>query len=694
MQRLKLIILSSTVLLATACGGSDNDDDTNSRVPPDSGSVTPPDNGGKNPPEESSEGFTRAGASLKDIVYGGHGYVVPHDANIPVTVMGHMKYLFDRIAKDGVDMTMDLGDGTQPVKVLDPNTGDQFLPGKVALGLSHVLIDMKKRNDPEYDAYLKVFRNITERMMSRKEGSSAYLYENKSFGEYFYLVALNRLKDAGMLDEVFSAGLMATLQERLTYADMFWGNPADYNLNTASNYYAVAYAIAGLRDRLGWSNTPPTARDDILQKLKEHYRTRSTEGFSDETDGEGRFDRYSVLLIAEVAQRSMEMGNDAAFSEEMKGWLRNSVDLVLPQLNTEGVGFIYGRSIGPYGDTGFAELLTAAAKMGVLKPDEMELAYAFVQSVANRYMNFWYDSDSRSVNMWVKGRGTDAYRSTRRTLGENLSLAHHLIYINERWSELGYNEKRPMSSKDMQILFEQRLPRFQVTHYDQKDGGYVRAIITVRDGARNFNLNLVNGTASYWRTNPYFPIPFSNELVSGTADIGYPQLTPRLTIAGTTWSPLTYYRNLSVTQEGDAVKVSYDTEALENLSSQRKNSAISVRTTYTFVPGQVSRRDLYTAKETVTISALQSDFGSYSSTDGASWSASAPHSVTYTNGVAQEYRTIGFDTCALAPFGNRANALSPVGLLESNYSCKLSAATQWPAGTTYETGWDLRYQAK
>jgi hypothetical protein len=44
--------------------------------------------------------------------------------------------------------------------------------------------------------------------------------------------------------------------------------------------------------------------------------------------------------------------------------------------------------------------------------------------LAKRYATFWYDSELRSVNMWVKGRGTDSYRGTSRALGENFSLLH------------------------------------------------------------------------------------------------------------------------------------------------------------------------------------------------------------------------------------------------------------------------------
>jgi hypothetical protein len=43
--------------------------------------------------------------------------------------------------------------------------------------------------------------------------------------------------------------------------------------------------------------------------MLDHYRIYSGEyGFADETDGSGRFDRYSVLLIGEIAQRFIETG--------------------------------------------------------------------------------------------------------------------------------------------------------------------------------------------------------------------------------------------------------------------------------------------------------------------------------------------------------------------------------------------------
>jgi hypothetical protein len=42
----------------------------------------------------------------------------------------------------------------------------------------------------------------------------------------------------------------------------------------------------------------------------------------------------------------------------------------------------YGRSIRPYGDSAFMEVLTAAANAGALSAQEMQVAYSFIYKAA------------------------------------------------------------------------------------------------------------------------------------------------------------------------------------------------------------------------------------------------------------------------------------------------------------------------
>jgi hypothetical protein len=211
-------------------------------------------------------------------------------------------------------------------------------------------------------------------------------------------------------------------------------------INLPNNYYGVAFSVARLRYRLGWEDA--SASEALLERTLDHYRKYSGEyGFADETDGEGRFDRYSVLLIGEISHRLIEAGMPA--TPEVKAWLRKSVDLMLPRLNLRGEGFEYGRSIGTYGETAFLEVLTAAAKLDVLTPKEKTMAYAFSSRVTARYMDFWFDPKMGSVNMWEHGRRTDTYRGKHRILGENLSLGRQYIYTSAIWNELGFKDKAP-----------------------------------------------------------------------------------------------------------------------------------------------------------------------------------------------------------------------------------------------------------
>ncbi len=665
-------------------------------------------NGGTNNGNNQCEEQPVDPRSLNAIVAGMDDWSVPEGVNVPITMMGQMKYLFDRVKAEGLDLTMSLGPDLVSgndinVKVLGTGTGDKFLPGKLALGLSYVLIDMKAKGDPAYAEYLAVYQDITKKMMAKND-QGKYIYDNTSFGEYYYLLALNMFKDKGMLDEVFSdTALMDTLKERLKYDDMFTQPSApNFNINTALNYYGVAYAIAGLRDKLGWGNADDAgrganyARNAILEKLLDHYRNDSSGGFNDDADGRngGRFDRYSVLLIGEVVERSIEMGNEAAITDEVKGYLRKSVNAILPQLTTEGLGFNYGRSIGPYGDTAFMEVLTAALNAGILTDEERKIAYAFIERVADRYANFWYDKDLRSVNMWVKGRGTDSYRGTARALGENFSLLHQFLYVNAHWNRLGYKNAAPISIADFQQWLDSKQPRYTLTWYnDPNNASYPNneALITVRDKKRVFNLNLARG-ADYNQTTPYFPVPFANNITYGTADQSYALLLPRVTTGSNHHAPVSYFKNLKVVEDGGKVIVSYDVDQLRRITAKNQTNflAIGTQTTFTFEPGSITRTDVMTPTANVSNATVQMDFATFADASNAVMGSDG-YSVTYSNSDVASYSIAGLDTCTEPKaFGSVALSLTPIGQLKANFSCK-STGVNFVAGQSYTYSWTLKY---
>ena len=685
--------------------------------------------------------------SLNGIVVGMADNSVPAGTNVPVTMMKQMRDLFDRIknAPDFTKLSYDLGDGT-PIFVLSTTTGDKFLPGKLALGLSYVLIDMKAKNDPMLADYLKEYRRITEAIINPLNPNGSYLYFNTSWGEYYYLLALNNLNANGLLSEAVSDATMASLKKRLTFCDVFGpdgtgsfdtcplpGTPIDMDsLNNAQNYYAVAFGIAGLRQKLGWDNpafsskTDPTiatlpARDALLQKLLTHYRNDSSGGFSDEASNkpanslkyydQARFDRYSVLLIGETTERIFEMGIQTTLTPEIKTYIRKSVDLIWPQLNAEGKGFNYGRSIGPYGDTSFMEILTAAANAGVLSPEEKDVAYAYITQAARRYATFWYDTTlpTPSVNMWVQGRGTDTYRGKPRALGENFSLLHQYIYVNNWWTKtLGYANKTPMPAADVQAFLDTKVPKLKVTWYNLPSDAahpYNAALITVRDNKRVINFNL-SQAPDYNSFTPYYPVPSSDNLIFGTTDQAYPLLVPQITYAGKKYMPVTYYTNLDVKDLGGGkVTVTYSTPTVRQVAKNAlaaDDLAIQVDTVVTFERGSIRRMDSISSATISGNASVETDFASFAKLADSKVTGGGS-AVDYANTDATNYQATGFAKCVLSDFTAVAGAgldastgmplllsTTPIGQLNTNFACTSDAFALNANGRTFS--WALKYK--
>lgn len=458
------------------------------------------------------------------------------------------------------------------------NGRDPFLPGKIAIGISHLIVDGAPSAAARADA-LTAFRETTALTL----GDSV-----ATWGIYYQLAALVRLERAGVLADAMPPATLAVLRERLDWRRFVRD---DWSLrDLPSNYYGVAFSIARLRELLGWEDG--RAARALLARTVAHYEAHSGRyGFSDETDGEGRFDRYSVLLIGELCQRFLETG--LPVPPQLRGWLRRAVDVVLVRLTPDGRGFDFGRSIGAYGDTAFLELLAAAAVLGVLTPEERVMAHAFHVRAVERFTTFWYDSSMGSVNLWRGGRRTDGYRGIHRILGENLSLAHQVLYTSAQWTRLGWG-RRPASPRYAGWLAAR--PRATLTWFARDS--FDRALVTVRDGGRVFSLPIVNGGTGQHAHTPYFPIPFAAGLVAGVPEETFPQLVPALTVtsaAGGTRTvyPLAYHRAVRWRRAGDTTEVQWQQGAVDRVGgrSPQPDSAVAIWTRYRFTPGRVERRD-------------------------------------------------------------------------------------------------------
>ncbi|MEP9400544.1 hypothetical protein [Sphingomonas sp. VNH70] len=548
------------------------------------------------------------------------------------------------------------------------NGSDKFLPGKIALGLVDFIAALPK-DDPRLPGYLADFRKIARLTVDDA---------NDSWGIYYYLTAIDRLRERGLLEQAFDRLTLAKLRVRLDWRSFV--DTRNYALiDHPNNYYCVAFAIARLRAQQGWETRE--GADRLYAAMVTHYREYSGPfGFADETEGAGRFDRYSVLLAGEIAQRFLQTGEKPP--AEVLGWLRKSADVMLQRVNLKGHGFEYGRSLGPYGETSIVEVLTAAAATGVLTKPELELAYAYSSSAAQHYVEFWTDAKTGSVNLWDGGRRTDAYRGKFRILGENLSLAHQFVYTNDWWNRLGYRDKAPTPDFDRLAA---ALPDRTTTWFAK--GGYDRLLVTMRDRGRLVSLPVINGAESQHDHNPYFPIPFSPGMLEGVADGSAPLMVPQLKLAdGTTLMPLAYFRNAKVQTRGKRTIVTFDQAELDRMGDRAPvpDRRIAVATRYEFAPGLIRRTDTFTPAAPVALAGMTLAFGTFSGMPSGSGTA-----VTFGEGDVRAFRTTGLSGCEASPVGDDPEYRAAIGAMRTRVVCRSGAQR---ADRPFTIGWELRYQ--
>lgn len=543
---------------------------------------------------------------------------------------------------------------------------DKFLPGKIAIAMAH-LIEATPRTDPAFATYVAGFRSLADMTLQDT---------NDTWGIYYYASALHRLNKAGLLDEAVSPATLEQLKTRLDWRSFVREDDLTL-INLPNNYYGVAFSVARLRFLLGWEDA--AGSEALLARTLDHFRTYSGEyGFADETNGEGRFDRYSALLIGEIAQRFIETGVEPP--EDVRRWLRRSVDLLLPRLNLRGEGFEYGRSIGVYGETAFLEVLTAAAELEILTDEEEAMAYAFSSRVAARYADFWLDPRTGSVDLWNDGRKTDAYRGKHRILGENLSLSHQLIYTNALWNRRGWTNREPDAGFEAWL---ETLPRSTTTWFAR--GEHDRLLVTYRDGDRLIGLPLINGGPTQHMNNPYFPVPFSPGVLSGAADETWPHLVPRVTLSdGTVLMPLAWFRNVEVELDGLRTIVTFEQSEWDRMGevAPRRDDRLSVRTRYVLEPGVISRSDTIQAAAGVEIRHIDLDFASFSQAP-----ALTSEGVLFGAGEVRSFVATGL-SCIPGPPDPLHHA-TPTGPFNTYVECDAGAG-----GPVREIGWRIEMRPR
>lgn len=530
-------------------------------------------------------------------------------------------------------------------------SNDKFLPGKIAAGLGDVLLHTPK-DDPGFGKTVREFRDVADMTVHM---------DNHTWGIYYYVSTLYALKQAGLLDQAVSAPTLALLKKQLDWR-AFVTQPDFKLIGLPTNYYGVAFSIARLRMLLGWEDE--AGSKILMRKLLEHYAAYSGKyGFSDETAGQGRFDRYSILLAAEICERFIETGIEV--TPELKAMLRKAADLALNEASDTGEGFSFGRSLGPYGETAMLEILSTAAYLDVLTPEETQYAYAYCVRIAERYVGFWVNPATHSVDLWGQGRRTDTYRGKHRILGENFSLLHQLIFTNAMWNRAGFKDRLPRA--DLQAWLDRTQPRFSLTWFARDE--YDRALAIFRDRRTVVSLLMVNGGPEQHANSPYYPLPFAHGLIAGIADSGYrhPQLLPKFTLAdGSQLMGTAFIKDIRATQDGGRFAVAYRQDELDKLGGPApvKDARLKLETEYTMEAGTITRIDKYTPAAPLQVEQVSLEFISFS--DDAAQDGNAIHFAT---GKAADFEVSGLDRCQVEKTGGDSQYQAPDGPMRTHVTC-------------------------
>lgn len=553
---------------------------------------------------------------------------------------------FEQIAREGISLHLD--------HVPAYNERAQFVGGKVINFCCFTALELLKSKE-DFEKLSSIIKMAADMKM-------------ETWGILNGLSGLYRLKKAGLLEQIVDAKTLDKLKKSLDWRSFVDVENHYALIHKPTNYYGVAFGIARHRELLGWDEEGHSK--NLLERLEEHIEQFSGKFlFMDETPGEGRFDRYSILVPSELVSQLLGTGWEVPV--KIRKMLKKSAQIFLQLANESGVGFSYGRSIGAYGDTAALEVLSAAAVLGdIMSDEEMEIAYGYSVKLLEHMVDFWYDKNMGSVNMWEHGRRTDNYRNKNRILGENLSLCMQMVNSVEHWEQSNYDGSgQGAKALENYPKMLKTLPHFSYIPFAQ--GEYQRGLAIIRDGHHVWSLPLISGGQKYYDKDPYMPVPFENLVLQGVPECNHGQLVPQFVLDnGEILMPIVYFKTISASEKDGCVEVlctmdglcrmnngifvNDHTEFVHSLEDNsiagnspasqlpQKAEKINVTTCYRFEKNQISREDRLELSERYPIKKIRLVCFTYSDQPDRNG-----NTMNFKEGIIQSVHAEGYDTCEL-----------------------------------------------
>ena len=576
------------------------------------------------------------------------------------TMQHNMIRLFWKIAREKEAIIIDGVPGY--------NEKAQFVGGKVINFCCYVVLELLK-DTADYEQGLAALKDII-RMVS--------VMKMETWGILNGVIGLRRLQLAGLLPAVVDEDTMDVLKTAMDWRTFVDVNDNYALINKPTNYYGVAFGIARHREMLGWE--PEGYTEILLDCLMRHIEHYSGEFcYMDETKGEGRFDRYSILIPSEVT--SLLLAGGMKIPELIHNMLDNSAHIFLKMANPAGTGFSYGRSIGAYGDTAALEVLSAAALLpGIYTEAEKTLALGYSLRVVKEFVNFWHDEEMQSVNMWEKGRRTDDYRNKNRILGENLSLHMQVINSLEHWNKAGIDSfEEPQGWEALlDTLDRHSFIRFSKQEYD-------RGLVIVRDGRQVWSLPLINGGAGYYDKDPYLPVPRQNYVSEGVPECCHGAMVPQIILTDDRrLMPISYLTDISATDEDGIYTVTckQDHLCLTDGESPQPADDASVITTYRFLPGLIEREDVFHIGSSWSVKETVLEFQTFSMNPVIRETLAA-----FSDGTIREIAGTGYGTCETEEIETDGSYDTPHGQLHARIVWRKS---ELPEDGVFTVQWQMK----
>jgi hypothetical protein len=411
-------------------------------------------------------------------------------------------------------------------------------------------------------------------------------FEVDTFGILSLLSSLYTYKKEGILEKLLNTEELEEINRRLDWRVFVEEDSLELKGNRPFNYYSVAFRVAKLREKLEFE--PIKYSDIFLNIYLKHAEEYSINGwYMDETIGEGRFDRYTTIVPAELADLYNFIEEETP--EKVKIMLRKSCDIYIQMANEQGYGYAYGRSLGAHGDTGAIEVLPIAAQIGILNEEETNIAYAYTVKCAQRVVDFWFDKETELVNLWDKGRTIDEYRNKSRIFGVNIDICMKLVFAGEIWKQLGLWDKLPIKNYSEKLL---NMQKAELYNFDNRL--YKRGLAVIRDREHVFQLPIINGGKGAYGLTAYLPLPYEPFFIEGTPDEKRAYLSPMLILEdGTKLMPLSFFNEIESYSEESCYTISYKTEGLCKIGKREleKYNSITSHTKYIFEQGSIIRED-------------------------------------------------------------------------------------------------------